>query len=121
MNAPPVVAWIKANNRPGAFAISVITIGEIARGIHKILKHDEVAARTLSHWLRNLRLEYVDRIFDIDDQISAEWGRIDALRTRNIADGLIAATALVHEMTVVTRNVADFADTGVALVNPWAT
>lgn len=82
-------------------------------------RRDPVAAAHLARWLREVRLSYADRVFDIDDRIAEEWGRIDAIRTRGVPDGLIAATALVHGMTVVTRNVADFADTGVPIVNPW--
>lgn len=116
---PHVARWIGSQGRH-AFWLSVITLGEIARGVEKKRRRDPVAARHLAAWFQQLRLDYVDRIFDIDDQITTEWGRIDAIRTRNIADGLIAATGIVHNMTVVTRNVADFEDTGVATINPWA-
>ena len=94
-------------------------VSSYARGAEKKLRRDPVAARHLAAWCQQLRLDYVDRIFDIDDQITTEWGRIDAIRTRSIADGLIAATGIVHNMTIVTRNVADFEDTGVATINPW--
>ena len=115
---PAVAAWIDSQSRH-ALWISVITLGEIARGVEKKQRHDPVAAQHLAAWFRQIRLDYSDRIFDVDDQIAAEWGRIDAIRTRSIADGLIAATAMIHELAVVTRNVSDFADTGVRIVNPW--
>jgi predicted nucleic acid-binding protein len=113
-----VAAWIGQQAR-GDLCLSVVTLGEIARGIHKKRRRDPLAARHLSVWLNMLRHSYRERIFDIDEQIAIEWGRIDAIRTRGAADGLIAATAIVHGHTVVTRNVIDFVDTGVQVVNPW--
>ena len=99
--------------------ISVVTLGEIVRGVITRYRRDPVAAAYLARWLKEVRLNYADRIFDIDDRIAEEWGRVAAIRTRGVPDGLIAATAIVHGMTIVTRNVADFADTGVPLINPW--
>lgn len=115
---PVVARWMQ---RQGRFdlCLSVVTLGELVRGVHKKQRQDPLAARNLALWYRQLRRDYADRIFDIDDQIAEEWGRIEAIRTRSIADGLIAATAIVHDMAVATRNVADFADTGAAVVNPW--
>lgn len=116
---PAVASWVRSSGR-GDLCISVVTLGEIVRGVNMRYRRDPVAAAHIARWLREVRLSYADRVFDIDDRIAEEWGRIDAIRTRSMPDGLIAATAIVHGMTVVTRNVADFADTGVAVVNPWA-
>ncbi len=113
-----VSGWIGNQGRYDLW-LSVITLGEIARGVVKKERKDPTSARHLALWYQQLRLRYADRILDIDDQVVEEWGRIDAIRTRSTTDGLIAATAIVHNMTVVTRNVADFADTGVAVLNPW--
>lgn len=115
---PAVVRWLVAHEHDGLW-LSVITLGEIASGVHQKRRRDPVAARYLDRWLESLRQLYRDRILDIDDQVAAEWGRIDAIRTRGSADGLIAATAIVHSLAVITRNVADFEDTGVVLLNPW--
>ncbi|MEQ1955266.1 type II toxin-antitoxin system VapC family toxin [Mesorhizobium sp. CN2-181] len=117
-NEPAVVRWLVAHEHDGLW-LSVITLGEIASGVHKKRRRDPVAARHLERWLESLRQRYRDRILDVDDQIAAEWGRINAIRTRGSADGLIAATAVIHHLTVVTRNVADFHDTGVTIHNPW--
>ncbi|MBN9232561.1 MULTISPECIES: type II toxin-antitoxin system VapC family toxin [Phyllobacteriaceae] len=116
---PAVTKWL-ADRERGDLSLSVVTLGEIARGIHMKQRHDPTTANHLAVWLQMLRHDYGNRILGIDERIAIEWGRIAALRTRGVPDGLIAATAAVHGLTIVTRNVADFEDTGLAIVNPWA-
>ena len=89
------------------------------RGIALKRKSDQRAAAHLEEWLRKLRHDHSGRILPITDQIAVEWGRIAAQRPRGDADGLIAATAIVHDLIVVTRNIGDFDDTGVSVINPW--
>ena len=91
------VAWLKSVN-PTDVHLSVITLGEIMRGIALKEKSDPQAAAQLTAWLQTLRHHYADRILPITDQIAVEWGRIAALRPRGDADGLIAATAIVHDL-----------------------
>ena len=79
------------------------------------------AAAHLAEWLRKLRHDHADRILTVTDEIAVEWGRIAAIRPRGDIDGLIAATAIVHDLILVTRNIADFEDTGASVVNPWET
>jgi predicted nucleic acid-binding protein len=112
------VAWLKSVN-PADVHLSVITLGEIMRGIALKEKADPQAAAQLTAWLQTLRHRYADRILPITDQIAVEWGRIAALRPRGDADGLIAATAIVHDYMLVTRNVGDFEDTRATVINPW--
>ncbi len=114
----PVLAWI-ASVDPSSMFLSVITIGEIVRGIEMRRRRDPVAAEALTDWLVNMRLDVQDRILPVTESIAEVWGEIAALRTREDADGLIAATAIVHELTLVTHNVSDFEDTGVKLIDPW--
>lgn len=118
--SPQAVAWLRAVD-PGSVHLSALTLGEIMRGIALKQKSDPVAANRLAEWLRKLRHDHADRILAVTDQIAVEWGRIAAIRPRGDIDGLIAATAIVHDLILVTRNVRDFDDTGVLMVNPWET
>jgi predicted nucleic acid-binding protein len=115
---PKPTAWL-ASIDPGSLNLSVITIGEIERGIVKQRKVDAERATRLDLWLRELRRDNADRILAVTEEVALAWGRISAGRTRGSADTLIAATALVHDLILVTRNVTDFDDTGVTVLNPW--
>ena len=117
-NASPATDWLRAA-APSLLYLSVITLGEIERRIAMKERADLKAAENLSAWLQTIRNDYADRVLPITDRVSILWGRLSALRARGDADGLIAATAIVHDLVLVTRNTADFEDTGVRLVNPW--
>ncbi|MBB4566270.1 type II toxin-antitoxin system VapC family toxin [Rhizobium leucaenae] len=112
------ISWLRTAD-PSTVYLSVITLGEVMRGIALKRRTDPRTAAHLEEWLRKLRHGHSGRILPITDQIAVEWGRIAALRPRGDADGLIAATAIVHDLIVVTRNVGDFDDTGVSVINPW--
>lgn len=105
---------------PNRVFLSVVTLGEVIKGAALKAAADERAARSIADWADILRQRYENRILSVDAEVAMEWGRLAAIRPRGMADGLIAATARVHRKVVVTRNVADFADAGVALLNPWA-
>ncbi|MBZ9737624.1 MULTISPECIES: type II toxin-antitoxin system VapC family toxin [unclassified Mesorhizobium] len=115
---PKPTAWV-ASVDPASISLSVITLGEIERGIVKRRKVDPVRAARLDIWLRELRRDNADRILPVTEEVALAWSRITAGRTQGSADMLIAATALVHDLVVVTRNVADFEDMGVTVLNPW--
>jgi predicted nucleic acid-binding protein len=100
--------------------LSVITLGEVEKGIVKLKARDPAHSARIAVWLAKIRNDNAGRIFPVTEENALLWGRLAAGRTRGDADGLIAATALVHDLIVVTRNVADFDDTGVAVLNPWA-
>ncbi len=116
--AARVVRWIRHAD-PLLIHLSVLTLGEIAKGAAILARRDPVAGKSLSAWLTGLRDQFAARIVSIDAAIAVEWGRMSALRPLPVIDGLLAATAAIHGMTLVTRNVRDFADLGVTVVNPW--
>jgi predicted nucleic acid-binding protein len=111
--------WLASINPDDGY-LSVITIGEIEKGITKLRRRDAPKSARIAAWLARIRVDNAERILPITEEIGIAWGRLSAGRTRGDADGLIAATALVHNLIVVTRNVADFEDTGVTVLNPWA-
>lgn len=110
--------WLRSVD-PATIYLSVITLGEIMKGIALKLRTDARAAAALTAWLEQLRHDHSDRILPIGDRVALEWGRLAAERLRGMAAGLFAATAAVHGKIIVTRNIGDFADTRVPVINPW--
>lgn len=108
---------------PDDLFISVITIGEIAHGISRLKPSKRL--RELEAWLGQTEQHFADRVLPVDRDIAQLWGELTARvgrggRILHTADGLIAATALHHGMRLLTRNIADFEQTGVLIINPWA-
>ena len=101
--------------------LSVVTIGERRRGI-ELIRHrgDAPQAQQLEAWLQTVLTEYADCILPIDEEIAQLWGRLRAPHPEHALDKQIAATALIHDLAVVTRNTAHYAPTGVRLLNPSA-
>lgn len=99
--------------------VSVMTLGEIRKGIELLRGRDPAQAEVFADWLGELHTRFAERIVPIDATVAGEWGRLNATAPRNTVDSLIAASARVRGLTVVTRNTADFEDCGVALINPW--
>ena len=100
--------------------LSVVTVGELRRGVESIRYRGDVRqANQLEKWLENLMAEYQDHILDINQDIAQLWGRLRAPHPENALDKQIAATALIYELTVVTRNHKDFVKTGVRVLNPF--
>lgn len=98
---------------------SVLVVGEIRQGIERLRRRDPAQASVYDAWLTQLRRDYADRILPITAAIAEEWGRLNVPDPVPVIDGLLAATAHVHRLTLVTRNVADLARTGVPLLNPF--
>jgi toxin FitB len=97
----------------------VLTLGEIRNGIERLRARDPDQAAMFDVWLAELRARFADRILPVDDRAADQWGRLNAAQPRSTVDSLIAATAHVHALTVVTGNTRDFADCGVPLLDPW--
>jgi hypothetical protein len=115
---PEARDWLRSVD-PDQVFLSVVTLGEIMKGISQKTRTDAAAAVSLHRWLEQLRVDHARRILPISDEVALEWGRIAAVRPQDMADALIAATAAVHRKTVVTRNVSDFKDLGVQVIDPW--
>jgi predicted nucleic acid-binding protein len=118
-HTPQAVAWIRSA-QPDTLFISAITVGEIMKGIMMKMRVDAPTAAPLVRWLDELRFVYASRILPVDDAVATTWGRMMGQRTRPVVDALIAATARVNNKVLVTRNVRDFGDMGVEIVDPWA-
>ena len=103
-----------------AILISALTVGEIRRGIESIRRRDSAGAQRLDRWFRRLVNQHQDRILAVDLSVAHEWGRISVPDPLPVIDGLLAATAKVHGLTLATRNMKDVARAGVAPVNPFA-
>jgi len=110
-------AWFDAQSPEGLY-LSVVTQGEIRQGIEQVRRRDRPQADRLSRWLDDLGRFYADRLLPIDHAVADEWGRLRAIRSVPVVDGLIAATARVHGLTLITRNEKDVAGLGVKTLNP---
>jgi toxin FitB len=116
---PHVIAWARSIP-PSSLYLSVISTLELQIGILKKQRSDQAQASVLRSWLEDYVIpSFSGRILPVDLQVARRCAALHVPNPRSYRDSLIAATALVHGMTVVTRNVADFKPTGVSTLNPW--
>jgi hypothetical protein len=113
-----VTAWM-AQVDDDELYLSVLVVGEIRKGIERVRRRDLAQADALDTWLRRITDGYADRVLPITSAIAETWGRLNAPDPLPVVDSLLAATAHVHGLTVVTRNVADMSRTGVAVMDPF--
>ena len=114
-----VVAWLSSVDAT-SFYLSAITLMEIERGVRRIERRDPAQGARLRAWMEHhIMPEFTDRLLPVDKAVALRCASLHAPDPRPERDAFIAATALAHGMTVVTRNVADFASTGVLVLNPW--
>jgi predicted nucleic acid-binding protein len=111
--------WFEKTSEEELF-ISVLVLGEIRQGIERIRLRDPSQARTLEHWLLRVSVDFADRILTVDERVADQWGRMGLRQPVPILDAFLAATALVHDLTVVSRDEAGFHKTGVQIVNPFS-
>ena len=114
-----VRAWFESVSGSDLF-LSVLVVGEIRQGIERLRRRDSGQAAVHEQWLSLLRRDYGDRILPVSIQIADEWGRLNSPDPLPVVDGLLAATAIVTGLTLVTRNTDQVARTGALLLNPFS-
>jgi toxin FitB len=113
-----VKRWMKTV-AGGDLYLSVLVVGEIRQGIERLRRRDPDQADVFEVWLRRLRQEFAERILDVTAEVAEEWGRMNVADPLPAVDALLAATAKIHGMTLVTRNTNDLRRTGAKLINPF--
>ena len=114
-----VIEWVTATPSERLY-VSVLTLGEIEQGIARIRgRGDHQQAAALERWLREIVVGFADRILPVTLPVASAWGRQQHVQPLPVVDALIAATARVKGLTVVTRNVKDFQRTGIQVLNPY--
>jgi predicted nucleic acid-binding protein len=116
---PCVARWYDSIGDEDLF-ISVLVLGEIRKGAEKIRHRDPDRAKIIEIWLSGLKDIFDDRVLPVDSLIADKWGRMSARRSVPIVDCLLAATARIHGLTIVTRNVRDYEGLDVPMINPFA-
>jgi hypothetical protein len=114
-----VAAFLRSIRQEHSF-VSALTIGELRKGASLRARYDKTGAAKLDAWIDEVEMTFASRILPVDLAVARFWGELSASRPRAAIDTLIAATAIVRNLTLVTRNTRDVADTGVTLVNPWS-
>lgn len=99
--------------------LSVLVIGELRRGVEQIRRRDPISAGYLEAWLRRIRSEFAEHLLPVTEDIAELWGESGLTKPLPPIDGLLAATAIIHQMTLVTRNEKDFARAPVQVFNPF--
>jgi hypothetical protein len=115
---PNVAKWV-AQTPVKEIGTSVLVLAEIRRGIELKRRQDAAQAEALDRWFTQMRTRIADRVLPIDEPITEAWALMSAPDPLPFIDGLLAATAKVHELTLVTRNTADVMRTGVAILDPF--
>jgi predicted nucleic acid-binding protein len=95
-------------------------MGEIRQGIERIRQRDQTQARALEKWLRWISTEFADRVLPVDEKVADQWGRLGLRQPVPVLDAFLAATAITHDLAVVSRDEAGFQNTGVRVVNPFS-
>jgi predicted nucleic acid-binding protein len=113
-----VIAFLSVADAAGLF-LSVLTLGELRKGVEAKRKVDPDAADQLGAWVDGIETTFADRILPVDTAAARRWGELSAERSLPVIDTLIAATAISRGFTLVTRNTRDVGSTGVLLVDPW--
>ncbi|MBE7504051.1 MAG: type II toxin-antitoxin system VapC family toxin [Verrucomicrobiales bacterium] len=115
---PGVRRWLEEVDADALF-VSVLVLGEIRQGIERIRLRDQTQARALEKWLRWISAEFADRLLPVSEKVADQWGRLGVRQPVPVLDAFLAATAMSHNLTVVSRDEAGFRTTGVPVLNPF--
>jgi toxin FitB len=115
---PAVSRWYVSVPETSLY-LSTLVIGEIRKGIERLRSRDGIRAEVLGMWLSAVKDAFTGRILPVDDDVSEAWGRLNAARPLPAVDSLLAATAKIYNLTLVTRNTKQLADLSVDLLNPF--
>lgn len=115
---PNVAAWYALVDE-NDLVLSALVLGEIRKGVERVRSRDAAKAWMLEAWLERVEEAFEGRILGVDAAVADQWGRISAVRSVPVVDSLLAATALVHGLTLVTRNDQDVVGLGVTVLNPF--
>ncbi len=115
---PNVVRWV-SQTPVKEIGTSVVVLAEIRRGIELKRRSDPEQAQALDRWFTQMRTRLGDRVLGVDEPIADAWATLSVPDPLPLIDGLMAATAMVHGLTLVTRNIADVARTGVKVLDPF--
>lgn len=116
--SPAVLEWFSSVPADDLF-LSVLTLSELRRGIESLRNNDPTAANALERWFNGMCDDFSEKILPVDAAVAEQWGRLSIRQPIPSIDGLLAATAALHDLTIVTRNTSDFERSGVALFNPF--
>jgi toxin FitB len=111
--------WFEGTDEAELF-ISVLVLGEIRRGIERIRLRDAAQAKALEKWLLWVATEFADRLLLVDEKVADQWGRLGLRQPVPVMDAFLAATALVHGLTIVSRDENGFRNTGAPVINPFS-
>jgi len=113
-----VMSFLESTD-PDELFVSALTVGELHRGVARLRRTDPDGAAAIAAWLTGMERSFADRILAVDAAVTGGWGRLSADCSRPVVDTLLAATAIVHDLTLVTRNVHDMRGLDVRTVDPW--
>jgi predicted nucleic acid-binding protein len=116
---PGVLTWFHSVDDDDLF-LSVMTLGEIRKGIEQLRRRDATQAVVLEQWLNTLETTFAGRLLAVDSDAADQWGKLQAIRPVPIVDALLAATCLRDTLTLVTRNDTDFDGLGISVLNPFS-
>lgn len=117
---PGVATWFSGTDSADLY-LSVLVVGEVRQGIERLrLRGDPEQAAIFERWLETLKSEFGDRLLPITTAVAERWGTVSAGRPLPVVDGLLAATAVEHDLTLVTRGESLLSTSGVAVLSPWS-